>query len=131
LPRRALAERPRPAKEAKAEAREDGIAEETLKRARRGLCSVLRAGGRRPAWLGSLKAEGGEYDDAVGREDTVEERETTVSSLPTVSSYRREHGRVGSCSPARAAAAPTAGRMLRIRPLQTDMQWPCPPSAAG
>jgi len=83
--RRALAEGPRPANEVVAEATEDGIAEETLKRAKRQLCGVIRAGGRRPAWLWCLKDEGGEHDDTVGREDTVEERETTVSSLPTVS----------------------------------------------
>ena len=53
--RRALAEGPRPASEVKEEAKREGVADYTLRQARRDLCEVVRPPGQHPRWVWSLK----------------------------------------------------------------------------
>ena len=53
----ALADGPRPASEVKAEAREEGISEETLRRARREICEPRRMAGTACAWEWVLRPE--------------------------------------------------------------------------
>jgi hypothetical protein len=55
--RRALADGPKPANAVKDEAKEEGISDVTLRRAKQGLCQCIRQGGGHNRWLWALAAE--------------------------------------------------------------------------
>jgi hypothetical protein len=59
--RRALANGPRPANEVKEEAKEEGIAEHTFRRAREGLCAYRQEAADRNRTLWALKEAAGEH----------------------------------------------------------------------